>query len=77
MVDMPLNIKNAEAETLIRELAELTGEDLTTAVTVAVRERLGRQETRRKREAARLLALADRIARLPVRDASRRRYHRL
>jgi antitoxin VapB len=68
MVDMALNIKNAEAEALIRRLAEQTGEDLTTAVIVAVRERIARQGERRDREAARLTALADRIAALPVRD---------
>jgi antitoxin VapB len=39
---MGLNIKNAETYRLVAELAELTGENMTTAVTVAVRERLGR-----------------------------------
>jgi antitoxin VapB len=39
---MGLNIKNAEAHRLIRELAEVTGESMTTAVTVAVRDRLAR-----------------------------------
>ena len=37
---MSLNIKNEETHCLARELAELTGETLTVAVTVAVRERL-------------------------------------
>jgi antitoxin VapB len=37
-----LNIKNEEATSLIHELAGLTGESLTTAVTIAVRERLVR-----------------------------------
>jgi len=37
-----LNIKNQETHRLIQELAELTGESMTTAVTVAVRERLER-----------------------------------
>ncbi len=37
---MSLNIKNEETHRLARELAELTGESLTVAVTVAVRERL-------------------------------------
>jgi antitoxin VapB len=37
-----LNIKNEEATSLIHELAGLTGESLTTAVTIAVRERLER-----------------------------------
>jgi antitoxin VapB len=39
---MGLNIKNTETERLIRDLAEETGESLTDAVTVAVRERLER-----------------------------------
>jgi antitoxin VapB len=39
---MSLNIKNAETYRLIRELAELTGESMTGAVTEAVRERLDR-----------------------------------
>ncbi len=39
---MSLNIKNGEAHELARELARLTGESLTEAVTVAVRERLER-----------------------------------
>jgi antitoxin VapB len=37
---MGLNIKNAETHQLVQELAALTGESQTTAVTVAVRERL-------------------------------------
>jgi antitoxin VapB len=39
---MALNIKNAEAEALAHELAATTGESLTGAVTVALRERLAR-----------------------------------
>ncbi len=39
---MSLNIKNDEAQELTRELANLTGESLTQAVTIAVRERLDR-----------------------------------
>ena len=39
---MSLNIKNAETSRLIRELADLTGESMTGAVTEAVRERLER-----------------------------------
>lgn len=39
---MSLNIKSAQAYELTRELAELTGESLTQAVTAAVRERLER-----------------------------------
>jgi antitoxin VapB len=41
---MSLNIKSAEAHALARRLAEETGETLTRAVTVALRERLQRLE---------------------------------
>lgn len=44
---MSLNIKNEEAHRLGRELARLTGESVTAAVTAAIRERLER--VRRKR----------------------------
>lgn len=52
---MSLNIKREETYRLVRELAELTGESLTAAVTVAVRERLDR--LRRQRG----VSLADRL----------------
>ena len=39
---MGLNIKNDETHRLVQELAALTGESLTAAVTEAVRERLER-----------------------------------
>jgi len=39
---MALNIKDPAADELVRELASTTGESITTAVTVAVRERLER-----------------------------------
>ena len=55
---MALNIKNPEAYRLARELAALTGESISTAVTESVRERLAR--TRHEQEpplAARLLAI--------------------
>jgi antitoxin VapB len=39
---MGLNIKNDETNRLAHELAAVTGESLTTAVTVAMRERLER-----------------------------------
>lgn len=67
MVAVGLNIKNDEAHRLARELAALTGESLTTAVTVAVRERRDRVlETRSGGVAARLLEIGDDCAsRLP------------
>lgn len=55
---MGMNIKNSEAQRLAHELAALTGESLTAAITEAVRERLDR--LRRERStglAERLLAI--------------------
>ncbi len=40
-----MNIKSEKAHRLARELAELTGESVTTAVTVALDERLSRVKT--------------------------------
>lgn len=40
---MALNIKNKETRRLAVELAELTGETMTGAITIAMRERLERQ----------------------------------
>ena len=63
---MSLNIKNDETCRLAGELARLTGETMTGAVTVAVRERLERE--RRARGAERRLremrAIAERCAKL-------------
>ena len=50
-----LNIKNEETHRLAQELATLTGENMTAAVTEAIRERLNR--VRR----ARSVSLADRL----------------
>jgi antitoxin VapB len=52
---MGLNIKNEETHRLAQELATLTGENMTAAVTEAIRERLNR--VRR----ARSVSLADRL----------------
>jgi antitoxin VapB len=55
---MGLNLKNDEAHQLARELAALTGESMTAAVTVAVRERLERLRARKRGSLAnRLLAI--------------------
>ena len=48
---MSLNIKSEEARQLAKELAQLTGETMTGAVTVALRERLEREKRRRSVEA--------------------------
>ena len=61
---MSMNIKSEEAHRLARTLAELTGESQTTAVTVALRERLDRVRHGRDRDrVARLLAIGDDCAR--------------
>ena len=44
---MSMNIKNKDAHRLARQLARVTGESLTAAVTEAVRERLKRVEDKR------------------------------
>ncbi len=55
---MSLNIKNEDTNRLAHELAGLTGESLTTAVTVAVRERLDRlQQSKRGALSERLLKI--------------------
>lgn len=48
---MSLNIKNDETCRLARELAGLTGESMTGAITVALRERLEREKHARSVEA--------------------------
>lgn len=55
---MALNIKNQETYRLIEELAKVTGENMTEAVTQSVRERLDR--VRRKKRAP----LAERLLRI-------------
>jgi len=64
---MHLNIKNDEAHKLATELAGLTGESLTSAVTLALRERLERERRRRHpdRVAARLMKIGSQYAALP------------
>jgi antitoxin VapB len=64
---MHLNIKNDEAHRLATELARLTGENLTSAVTLALRERLTRERRRRHTDdvAARLMKIGNRYASLP------------
>jgi antitoxin VapB len=44
---MSLNVKNDHAHRLARELADMTGETLTEAVTTALRERLARERAAR------------------------------
>ena len=64
---MSLNIKNEETCRLASELAQLTGETMTGAITVALRERLDREK--RERDAETLVQemkdIAGRLAALP------------
>ena len=57
---MSMNIKNKEAYRLTRQLSELTGESLTTAITEAVRERLDRVRRERGVDLAERLLLIGR-----------------
>jgi antitoxin VapB len=61
---MSLNIKNPETYRLARELAQLNRETVTMAVTIALKERLERQEKAKKQEGRLewLLKLAERTA---------------
>lgn len=66
---MALSIKSDEADRLARELAAETGESLTEAVVVALRERLARQHARRRPPmSVRLRRLQSHVAALPVLD---------
>ena len=63
---MSLNIKNDETCRLASDLAQMTGETMTGAITVALRERLERERRRRGLEtrARDLRAIAERCAKL-------------
>jgi antitoxin VapB len=68
---MALSIKMPEADRLARRLAETTGETITVAVLLAIRERLEREERRRQNKAALLeeiRAISHHCASLPVLD---------
>ncbi|MGD0801197.1 MAG: type II toxin-antitoxin system VapB family antitoxin [Terracidiphilus sp.] len=68
---MALSIKSPEADRLARQLAAVTGETITIAITVAMRERLAREERRREEKqalVADLMAIAHHCASLPVLD---------
>jgi antitoxin VapB len=67
---MSLNIKSSEAHQLAMELARVTGESMTKAVTQAIRERLERKRRERDRERmiAEAMAIARRVAAYPRED---------
>ncbi len=68
---MALSIKDPEADRLARELAARTGETLTEAIVVALRERLAREtgRTRAVPLSEELASIRRRCANLPVLDA--------
>lgn len=65
---MSLNIKNEEACRLASELASLTGETMTGAITVALQERLEREQRSRSVEARmqKLREIGERCSKLLV-----------
>ena len=67
---MAINIKDETADRLARELADETGESITTAVSIAVRERLERLRgaVPRERRREELTRVAKRSAQRRVRD---------
>jgi antitoxin VapB len=75
---MALSIKSPEADRLARQLAATTGESITVAVIVAMRERLAREEGKKRDKAGlagarpglaeRLMAIGRHCASLPVLD---------
>ena len=61
---MALSIKTVEADSLARNLSRLTGETMTEAVTVSLRERLAREQAKREQSAnlaARMTTLAAKL----------------
>lgn len=66
---MALSIKSPEGDELARELAATTGESITTAVIVALRERLERERGQHAAMISRRLeALSAELASLPIVD---------
>jgi antitoxin VapB len=61
---MGLNLKNPETEKLARHLAEITGENLTVAITVALKDRLENLDRAPRREGRleRLIGIVERTA---------------
>jgi antitoxin VapB len=68
---MPIHIKNPEAERLVREISQSTGESLTQAIINALKERLERLRNRRQARFAedKLKPILQRVDQLPIRDS--------
>ena len=68
---MAINIKNAEADRLARELSEITGETITEAVIKSLAERLEREKSKQTTSVPlqeELLSIAKRYQALPIVD---------
>ncbi len=69
---MPLNVKNDEAHQLARELAQLTGQSITDAVTRALKDAVARARATRSGHVERIKAEVEEItahfASLPILD---------
>ncbi|WP_019508252.1 type II toxin-antitoxin system VapB family antitoxin [Pleurocapsa sp. PCC 7319] len=68
---MAINIKNAEADKLARELSEITGETITEAVIKSLAERLEREKNKQTTSVPlqeELLSIAKRYQALPTLD---------
>jgi antitoxin VapB len=67
---MALSLKDPEADRLAREIAERTGETLTGAIVIALRERLARLRARPRRRplSDELREIGERCAALPTLD---------
>ena len=65
-----MNIKSPEALQLARDLCKITGESVTEAVTIALRERLERKKKLKSKEgvAEKVLEIGRRVAALPELD---------
>ena len=67
---MAISIKDPETDRLARALAAATGETLTDAIRLALRDRLERESHRARRGiGAEVRRVQERLARLPVLDA--------
>jgi antitoxin VapB len=67
---MALSIKDPDVDRLARQLARMTGESITDAVRLAVRDRLEREQRRRGKtiDRTRIDQIVARLAALPVVD---------
>jgi antitoxin VapB len=60
--NMQINIKNAQTHALAAQLAAITGESMTQAITVALQERLAHVKTSTSNDTHRLLAIGQACA---------------